>query len=92
MRETLPFITIAMPVYNSNWSLEQVLKSILDIDYPKKLLRLVFVDGSSTDGTWETLQFFKEKYADQYESIILVRTFKRGIGRQRNLCLDHVKG
>jgi cellulose synthase/poly-beta-1,6-N-acetylglucosamine synthase-like glycosyltransferase len=91
MHETLPFITICIPVYNSSWSLNSVLESILNIDYPKRLLRLVFVDGYSTDGTWETLQSFKEKYADQYESIILVRTFKRGIGRQRNLCLVMLK-
>jgi glycosyltransferase involved in cell wall biosynthesis len=69
-----------------------VLESIFNIDYPKKLLRLVFVDSFSTDGTWETLQQFKEKYEGEYESIILVQTPRRGVGRARNICLKYVKG
>jgi glycosyltransferase involved in cell wall biosynthesis len=78
MQEQLPFITICMPVYNSGWSLNSVLESIFNIDYPKKLLRLVFVDSYSTDGTWEILQKFKEEHEAKYESVILVRTSKRG--------------
>jgi len=91
MQEQLPFITICMPVYNSNWSLNFALESILNIDYPKKLLRLVFVDSYSTDGTWEILQRFKEKHEAKYESIILVRTPKRGLGHAMNICLKYVK-
>jgi len=81
-----------MPVYNSNWCIKEVLESIYEIDYSKKLMRLVFVDSLSTDGTFETLQQFKEKHETEYESIILVGNVKRGLGLARNICLKYVKG
>jgi glycosyltransferase involved in cell wall biosynthesis len=88
----LPFITICMPVYNSNWCLSRVLESILNLDYPKNLLRLVFVDSYSTDGSWECLQRFKKRFEKEYEAIIMVRSPKRGVGHARNLCLQYVNG
>lgn len=90
--EGQPFITICMPTYNTNWCLKEVLDSIYNIDYPKKMLRLVFVDSCSTDGTWETLQQFKAKHEGEYESIILVQDPRRGVGHARNICLKYVKG
>jgi len=90
--EMCPFITICMPVYNAMWSLERVLGSITKIDYPKNLLRLVFVDNGSTDGTWEYLYEFKRKYECEYESVVLARTPKKGLGHVRNVCLKYVKG
>jgi len=88
----MPFITICMPTYNSMWSLKQVLQSILRLEYPKNLLRLVFVDSFSNDGTYEYLMEFKKKYENLYEKIIIVRTSRRGVGFARNICLKYVKG
>ena len=92
MRRNIPFITICMPTYNDNWCLKEVLQSIYNIDYPKKLIRLVFVDCCSTDGTWETLKKFKEEYEQEYETIILVQDSRRGSGHAYNVCLKYVKG
>ncbi len=91
-QESLPFITICMPVYNSKWCLNYTLKALYNIDYPKNLLRLVFVDNCSTDGTYEMLKEFKQKFKSEYESIIIDRTCKKGLGHVRNVCLKYKKG
>lgn len=88
----LPFIAICMPVYNSGWSLKSVLEAICDLDYPKKLLRLVFVDSYSTDGTYESLLNFKKKYGIEYENIVVERINQRGLTLARNTCVKHAKG
>jgi len=87
----LPFITICMPVYNSNWSLKRVLEALYNLDYPKKLLRHVFVDNYSTDGSYELLNRFKDENETLYEHIVLARDPKKGICHARNALLQYIK-
>jgi len=62
-------ITIGAPFYNSVWCWKIFSKSILDQDYNKKYINIVWVDNGSTDNTKDLLLKFKKKYEKDYNSI-----------------------
>ncbi len=88
---TLPLITIAMPIKNRVWALPYVLKSIELQDYPKKNIKIVFVDNISTDGTYEKLKEWAQENKDYYYAITLLRA-EGNIPRLRNICLENAEG
>ena len=45
-------LTIILPVYNNEKTIDDCLKSIFEQDFPKKDFEVLFIDGSS-DRTWE---------------------------------------
>ncbi len=49
--ETLPPITLIIPLRNEMKYIQGCLDSILGQDYPLELMEILFVDGGSTDGT-----------------------------------------
>jgi succinoglycan biosynthesis protein ExoA len=51
--ETLPFVTVILPVRNEADFIERCLRSICDQDYPADRMELLVMDGMSTDGTRE---------------------------------------
>jgi len=89
--DSLPVITIAVPVFNRRYCIESVLTSILSQAYPRKRTKIVFVDNYSTDGTFEVLQSFSEKERDAYLEISLLRE-KSNIPQARNICLRNMVG
>jgi glycosyltransferase involved in cell wall biosynthesis len=70
-------VSVVVPVYNSEKTLEACIQSLLDIDHPKGSMELIFVDNGSTDSTPEILK----RYADK---IILLSEKKRGPAAARN--------
>jgi len=50
-RKFEPHVSIIVPVLNGEATIESLLKSLLEIDYPKKKTEIVVVDGNSTDKT-----------------------------------------
>lgn len=56
-----PLVSIVVPVYNSEKTLEGCLGSILKQDYPRDKYEIVVVDDGSTDGTY----VIAEKLADR---------------------------
>jgi glycosyltransferase involved in cell wall biosynthesis len=89
--EEKPKITIAMTLKNSSLTLGRVLEGISKINYPKKLIKLVFIDGGSTDNSVEILKDFSLKEAQNYLQII-VDSKPVGITEGRNLCLKEAIG
>jgi cellulose synthase/poly-beta-1,6-N-acetylglucosamine synthase-like glycosyltransferase len=59
--ERYPTITVAVPCWNEQNTVEKTLNSLLELDYPKDKLTIIAVDDGSTDNTWEALKKF-EKY------------------------------
>ncbi len=55
---TLPSVTIIVPCYNEEKTVEKTVKSLLALHYPKEKLRIFVVDDGSTDNTWEVIQQF----------------------------------
>ncbi len=46
---TLPFVTIQLPVYNEFYVVDGLIDAILEINYPKNLLEIQFLDDSSDE-------------------------------------------
>ncbi|ASA22758.1 glycosyltransferase [Paenibacillus donghaensis] len=67
----LPTLTIAAPVRNRSFILNQYLDHIHDIDYPKSKINLFFVLNDSSDHSEEILRSFKENHLDKYNRITI---------------------
>jgi cellulose synthase/poly-beta-1,6-N-acetylglucosamine synthase-like glycosyltransferase len=50
---SLPKVSILVATYNTERTMDDCLKAIFELDYPKKLLEVIVVDGCSTDRTLE---------------------------------------
>lgn len=91
VQETSPSVTIGIPTSNSGWSLPQVLSSILNLDYDKKRLRLVFIDNYSTDDTEAVLSEFSKAHAGEFESFVFEKA-RANIPVARNRCFEKAEG
>ncbi len=54
-----PTITILVPVFNEELTVEKTIESLLKLDYPKDKISIMIVDDGSTDNTWNVIQKFK---------------------------------
>lgn len=81
-----PIISILSPCYNVEQYLPQCIESIINQTY--KNLQIVMIDDGSSDGTWNVLQ----KYADKYSRIEVYHQENQGVASTRNNLLDKVKG
>lgn len=53
-----PTVTILVPVFNEQNTVEKTIYSLLDINYPKDKFKVMIVDDGSTDNTWNLIQKF----------------------------------
>lgn len=71
---TAPELSIVIPVYNSEASLEELLSEIVahvkDIAY-----EVILVDDGSKDGSWKKIEGLKEKYSDKLVAVRLAKNF-----------------
>jgi len=86
-----PLITIAMPIKNREWALPYVLKSIENQDYPKKFIKIVFVDNYSTDKTCAILTEWIQRVKKYYYDVVLSRE-TGNISHLRNKCVSLAMG
>lgn len=61
-------LSVICPIYNEEKYIDKCIKSILNQDYPKDCLEIIFVDGISTDSTRNIIK----KYTEQYPFIHLI--------------------
>jgi len=71
------FITIIIPTYNSEKTLPLVLESVLNINYEKKLIKVVIIDDASKDRTFEIAEDFRRKYSHAFHSVEVIRVQER---------------
>jgi cellulose synthase/poly-beta-1,6-N-acetylglucosamine synthase-like glycosyltransferase len=64
-------ILISCPISGRSWILPHYLKSILKLDYPKKLIDIYWIVNNSKDNSIQLLQDFKEQYKNEYNSIYI---------------------
>jgi len=81
----LPSVTIAVPCFNENTTIEKTLYSLLALDYPKEKLSIVAIDDGSTDGTFETLTHFT-----RHPQIRVMRKENGGKHTALNVALQNV--
>ena len=66
--DSFPSISCVVPARNEKGNMEAVLQRIPEL--PGKI-ELIFVEGGSTDGTWEEIQRLKELYKNRYDILAL---------------------
>jgi len=85
----LPFISIINPIRNVERTIETNLKYLLDIDYPKDRMEIVFGDGGSTDKTIDIIRDWQKRY--ELIKLVIVPNSKSP-GEARNASLKIAKG
>lgn len=83
--ESLPLISIVIPLYYSSSVLEQVLDALYNLDYPKKKIELIFSYYPSKDNTLKIVKRFKQNHLKEYYNILIIICEKRGVSYGRNV-------
>ncbi|MEM5793041.1 MAG: glycosyltransferase [Candidatus Aenigmatarchaeota archaeon] len=78
-----PKVSVIIPAYNEEDVIEDCLKSVTSLDYPKKKLEIILIDDGSTDKTVEKAKKFKIK---------IIKGPHKGVGVARNLGIKKSKG
>lgn len=68
-----PSLSVVIPARNELGNIENALKRMPDLGCD---LEVIFVEGHSSDGTWEEIQRVKEKYGDRFDIKALQQTGK----------------
>ena len=85
MNTNLAKVSVIVPVYNAEKTLEECIQSIFDLDYPKEKLEPIFVNNASTDNTVQILKKYEDK-------IKILSENKRGPAAARNKGLQNASG
>jgi glycosyltransferase involved in cell wall biosynthesis len=87
MKTPSPFVSVIIPFYNNEEYAERAIESVLQQTF--KNYELILVDNNSTDGTWDILNNYRDKYPD------MIRVFKepkQGCPAARNKGLQEARG
>ncbi len=57
----LPFVSVLIPAYNEGKTISKTIRSVLNLDYPKRLLEIIVINDCSTDDTKEMAEGFRGK-------------------------------
>ena len=88
--KSFPLVTIAIPAYNEEKTIEKTLKSALGLDYPKDKMEIIVVNDGSKDNTRNIVLNFIKKHKDY--NIILINQKNSGKGSAMNNALSRSKG
>lgn len=64
-RETPPKVSLIITTFNNEQTIDECLKSVFELNYPKNLLEVIVVDGGSKDST--------AKIAEKYPAKVIVK-------------------
>ena len=88
MPESFPMISIVIPCYNEESLILEKLNNLRKSTYPRDCLDVIFVDGGSTDNTYELLMS-EIKKDEPYKA---VQSLRKGKIHQLNHVLPLLKG
>ena len=90
MDEEKPFVSVVVPMYNSEATIESCLDSLISMDYPGSRYEIIVVDDHSTDNSVKIIKNFTHVH----DRIRLLRQGKgkKGPAAARNLGIRHAKG
>lgn len=81
--DNYPTVTVIVPCYNEEKTVEKTVESLLKLDYPSDKLSIFIIDDGSKDKTWEVIQ----KYSN-YPQIQLFKKENGGKHTALNLGLE----
>jgi cellulose synthase/poly-beta-1,6-N-acetylglucosamine synthase-like glycosyltransferase len=55
-----PAVTIAVPCFNEEQTVEKTIQSLLYLNYPKDKVMIYIIDDGSTDNTWNIVRKFAD--------------------------------
>jgi glycosyltransferase involved in cell wall biosynthesis len=84
-----PVVTIGICVRNCETFIEESVESIMDQDFPHKLMEAIFVDDGSED---ETLSVIKKLTSKIDIPTKILHTSWKGLGHARNMVADNTEG
>ncbi len=86
----LPFISIIVPCYNEESTIQHLLEAVLAQTYPHAQMELVISDGMSTDKTREVISAFQSAHPDLF--IRVVDNKIRAIPAALNQAIENSRG
>ena len=81
-------VSIICPVFNEETYIEACIVSILEQDYPKEAMEVLFIDGNSTDNSTGIIK----RYTAQYSFLKLLNNPERIVPYALNKGLEAAKG
>lgn len=90
MNNSSSLVTIIIPIKNSERTLKKHIESLLNVNYPKDKIEVIYADGGSKDKTLEILNEFKNSNSLKVEIIQLQNC--KSPGEARNKALEIAKG
>jgi len=85
----MTLLTLTTPFYNNEKHLPEYFEGLLNLDYPKKMLNLLFADNGSTDQTKKVLLAFLQEHEHLYHSVKLLEV-ERHQTSDKNIQISHV--
>lgn len=85
--DSLPSVSLTVPVYNEIHQVEALLESLVALQYPRERLQLLVVSDGSDDGTDEVV----EGWADRGVELLRVDA-RGGKGAAENAARPHLRG
>jgi cellulose synthase/poly-beta-1,6-N-acetylglucosamine synthase-like glycosyltransferase len=58
--KSLPYVSVIIPSYNEEKTIERTIKSLLKLNYPRNKLEIIVVNDESTDNTINIVKKFKQ--------------------------------
>ena len=86
--EQMPFMSVVIPCYNEEERIAEKVKNMNELDYPKNLIEIYFIDGGSQD---RTIEYLNKEIAGN-SVIKLVNCPQKGKINQLNYILPKLKG
>ncbi len=84
--KSYPSVTIAVPCWNEEKTVEKTILSLLDLNYPKEKIKIFILDDGSTDNTWNIIKKF-----EKYPNIKIFHKENGGKYTALNLALQHTE-
>lgn len=70
MPDKMPFISVIVPVYNSEETLFNCIRSIYESTYPRDLIQVVLADNQSTDDSFDVFTRAQNEFTDMNMQLI----------------------
>ncbi len=81
-----PSVTVAVPCWNEENTIEKTIHSLLNLNYPKDKLKIFLIDDGSTDNTWNVINKFIN-----YSNVKILHKENGGKYTALNLVLENIE-